>query len=211
MNEQLFSEAMSKLADKYVTEAINYNEKRKEHNVIFWVKRFTAVASIALVVCFAMITTVSAEARAAVWGWVKELHAENMYKFFFEGEAEEAVGLKYEPGWLPEETEFITKYEIMGGEVFIYTDEKELVISFTYSTDPDSVHYLIAENATKQDVTVDGLPGEIYISPSEEETNTIVWSDNSVPVMFTFTAEYDAETLLKVAENIKIAEEEEQE
>ena len=86
-----------------------------------------------------------------------------------------------------------------------------MVISFTYSTDPDSVHYLIAENATKQDVTVDGLPGEIYISPSEEETNTIVWSDNSVPVMFTFTAEYDAETLLKVAENIKIAEEEEQE
>ena len=100
-----------------------------------------------------MITAVSAEARAAVWGWVREIHAENMYKFFFKGEAEEAVGLKYEPGWLPEETEFITKYEIMGGEVFIYTDVKELVISFT------------------------------------------------------FTAEYDAETLLKVAENIKIAEE----
>ena len=81
---------------------------------------------------------------------MREFHAENMYKFFFDGEAEEAVGLKYEPGWLPEGTEFITKYDVMGGEAFIYSDEKELVISFTYSTDPDSVYYLIAEDAIKQ-------------------------------------------------------------
>ena len=43
--------------------------------------------------------------------------------------------------------------------------------------------------------------------PSEEETNTIVWSDNSIPIMFSFTAEYDVETLIKVVENIKIVEE----
>ena len=58
-------------------------------------------------------------------------------------------------------------------------------------------------------MTVNGLPGEVFISPSEEETTTIVWSDNSIPIMFSFTAEYDVETLIKVAENIKIVESEE--
>ena len=72
---------------------------------------------------------------------------------------------------------------------------------------PDAVHYLGAVDAVKQKVTVNDCPGEIFISPSETETNTIVWSDSSVPVIFDFTAEYDAETLLKVAENIVKIEE----
>lgn len=47
------------------------------------------------------------------------MHAGDYYKFSFDGESEAAVGLKYEPGWLPEGTEFVTKYEIMSGETFI--------------------------------------------------------------------------------------------
>ena len=132
-----------------------------------------------------------------------------MYKIFFDGEADETVGLKYELGWLPEGTEFVTKYDIPGGESYIYTDETELLINFLYSSDPESVYYLIAEDAIKESVTVNGLPGEEFISPSKEETNTIVWSDNSIPIMFTFTAEYDVETLIKVAENVKAVEAEE--
>lgn len=45
-------------------------------------------------------------------------------------------------GWLPEGTEFVTKYDIPGGESYIYTDETELLINFLYSSDPDSVYYL---------------------------------------------------------------------
>ena len=206
MSEQLFSEAMGELSDKYITEAINYNGNQKKNSVFFWVKRSVAVASAILIIGFGMLMAVSTEARAAVWGWVSELYQENMYKIFFDGEAEETVGLKYELGWLPEGTEFVTKYDVMGGESYIYTDETELLINFLYTTDSESVYYLIANDAIKQEVTVNGLPGEVFISPSEEETNTIVWSDNSVPVMFSFTAEYDMETLIKVAENIKVIE-----
>lgn len=209
MSEQLFSEAMGELSDKYITEAINYTGKQKKNNAFFWIKRSVAVASIIFIVGFGMLMVISTEARAAVWGWACELYEENIYKIFFDGEAEETVGLKYELGWLPEGTEFVTKYDVMGGESFIYTDETELLINFLYSTDPDSVYYLITEDAIRQDVTVNGLPGEVFVSPSEEETNTIVWSDDSIPIMFTFTAEYDVETLIKVAENIKVVEVEE--
>ena len=78
---------------------------------------------------------------------------------------------------------------------------------FSYSTDPDFVFYMDGVDNKKQTVIVNGYPGEIFITLSEEETNAIVWSDNSVPVIFTFTADCDAETLLKVAENIKVVEE----
>ena len=72
---------------------------------------------------------------------------------------------------------------------------------------PDVVHYLGAVDIIKQKVTVNGCPGEIFISPSKTETNSIVWSDSSLPLIFDFTAEYDAGTLLKVAENIVLIEE----
>lgn len=209
MSELLFSEAMCELSDKYVTEAIDYRGKTKGQKVVASVRRWAIVASLVILVGFSMLMAVSTEARAAVWGWVSELYQENMYKIFFDGEAEETVGLKYELGWLPEGTEFVTKYDVMGGESYIYTDETELLINFLYSSDPDSVYYLIANDAVKQEVTVNGLLGEVFISPSEEETNTIVWSDNSIPIMFSFTAEYDVETLIKVAENVKVVESEE--
>ena len=208
MSERLFAEAMSELSDKYITEAINYRRKKDTRKI--WLRKigkYVAAACLVFVIGFGILMVVSTEARAAVWGWIREFYAGDYYKFSFDGEAEEAVGLKYEPSWLPEGTEFVTKYEIMGGETFIYTDDTGLLISFSYSTDPDAVHYLGAVDTIKQKVTVNGCPGEIFISPSKTETNTIVWSDNSLPVIFDFTAEYDAETLLKVAENIVLIEE----
>ena len=43
MNEQLFTEAMSELSDKYITEAINYKGKQKEKNIFYYVKKYTVV------------------------------------------------------------------------------------------------------------------------------------------------------------------------
>ena len=212
MSEKLFSEAMGEISDKYITEAVNYKGKKNTKRI--WLRKvgkYVAAACLVFIIGFGILMVVSTEARAAVWGWVSELYQENMYKIFFDGKAEEPVELKYELGWLPEGTVFVTKYDVTGGESYIYTDETELLINFLYSTDPEAVYYLIANDAVKQEVAVKGLPGEVFISPSEKETNTIVWSDNSIPVMFAFTAEYDTETLIKVAENIKIIEVEEQE
>jgi len=78
------------------------------------------------------------------------------------------------------------------------------MVDFTYSTDPDFVFYMDGVDNIVQPVMVNGSPGEIYITPSEEETNAIIWKDDSVPVIFVFMGEFDAETLLKVAENIEI-------
>ena len=85
----------------------------------------------------------------------------------------------------------------MGGESYIYTDETELLINFLYSSDPDSVYYLIANDAVKQEVTVNGLPGEVFISPSEEETSTEMTSEEDTAEV---TEEDTAETIEETTE-----------
>ena len=216
MSDKLFSEAMGELSDKYITEAINYNAKKKEQNIFFWVKRCAAVACIVLIVGFGLLMSISSEARAAVWGWVRELANENHYKYFFETDTvttteKETGTLKYCPGWLPEGTVFVTLIEEFGGEIYIYTNEKDALIRFSYSTDPKSVTYIDGVEYTQKPVTVNGLDGIIYLAPSEEQTNAIVWSDDSVPVIFFFAADCSEEDLIRVAENVKVLAEEEQE
>lgn len=216
MSEQLFSEAMGELSDKYITEAINYNGKQKEKNVLFWIGRCAAVASLIFVLGFGMLMVVSTEARAAVWGWVREFAGGNLYKYFFEvdviGTTEEQTGtLKYCPGWLPEGTEYVTTIEEIGGEILIYTNDKDVLIRFSYSTDLKGVTYIDGVEYMQKSITVNGCKGTIYLAPSKEQTNAIIWTDDSIPVIFFFAADCSEGDLIKVAENIKVVEVEEQE
>lgn len=206
MNENKFSEALGELSDKYITEAIDYNVKAKNKTIGYRIKKFVVAASIVLILGFGVLMALSTETRASIWGYVRELYDETWYKFSFEGEFEPVTDIKYELGWIPENIEYVTKFEIIGGEEYIYKDDKDLLVSFSYSTDPDYVFYMDGVDNIKQNVTVNGCSGQTYITPSEDETNTIVWTDESVPVIFTFTAECNVDTLIKVAENVKIVE-----
>lgn len=213
MSEQLFSEAMGELSDKYITEAINYKGKQKEKKVSFWVGRCAAVASAVLILGFGMLMAISTEARAAVWGWVREFAGGVHYKYFFEGDkvgtSEVEIGtLKYYPGWLPEGTEYVTTIEEFGGEIHIYTNENDALIRFSYSTDTKAATYIDGVEYTQKSVTVNGCAGTIYLAPSEEQTNSIIWTDNSVPVIFIFAADCSEEDLIKVAESVKLVEDE---
>jgi len=203
MNEQLFSEAMGELSDKYITEAINYNGNQKKNSVFFWVKRSVAVASAILIIGFGMLMAVSTEARAAVWGWVREFAGGVHYKYFFEGDkvgtSEVELGtLKYYPGWLPEGTEYVTTIEEVGGEILIYTNENDALIRFSYTTDTKSATYIDGVEYAQKSITVNGCAGTIYLAPSKEQTNAIIWTDNSVPVIFFFAADCSEEDLIAV-------------
>ena len=43
--------------------------------------------------------------------------------------------VKYYMSWLPEGSEFVTSYEIPGGESLVYTNENDAVVQLTYTTD----------------------------------------------------------------------------
>ena len=58
-------------------------------------------------------------------------------------------------------------------------------------------------NYSKEVASVNDLPAEIYMSQNENETNSIIWKDDSGVILFTASGNFDQETLIRIAENIE--------
>ena len=201
MNAQLFTDAMSELNDKYVMEAVSYQRKSKpQFNT--WLSKVACVF-LAILLTGSAVLTFSVEARAAFFGWVRE-QVETYYMYFFEGNAAVTEPAKYELGWMPENCIFVTSYETAGGEVYIYTDERDTLIQFTYTSEPDNekVYVDYAEYTEKQ-VTINGNTASLFIAPSEDNTDGIVWTDPDTNTLFFVSGHFDQETFIKIAENVK--------
>lgn len=177
--------------------------RRANHPILY--RTLRSVASIILVITigFGSVLVVSAEARAAVFGWVKQQY-ESFYEYFFEGDITPTESAKYQPGWIPEGCEFVTSYETAGGEVYIYTDAEHTLIQFSYTSEPgnetlfvDGVEYL------KEEAIIHDRKGEFYIAQKNDKTNGLIWTDETETVLFFVSGNYDKETLVKIAESVE--------
>ena len=180
--------------------------RRANHPILY--RTLRSVASIILVITigFGSVLAVSAEARAAVFGWVKEQY-ESFYEYLFEGEVEPAESAKYQPGWMPDGCELLTVEETAGGETYIYKDKSGLLAQFYYIYDPDSQKlYIDTVEYISEPVSINGHSGEMYISIYDDETSSIVWTDNSTNTLFYVSGPYGKDTLIKIAENIQVKE-----
>lgn len=201
MNAKLFTDAMSELNDKYVIEAATYQRKTKPQ-VHKWLSK-VACFFLAIMLTGSAILTFSVEARAAFFGWVRE-QVETYYMYFFEGNAAVTESAKYELGWVPENCIFVTSYETAGGEVYIYTDERDTLIQFTYTSEPDNEKvYVDYAGYTEKQVTINGQSGSIFITQNEEETDGIVWIDLKTNTLFFISGHFDEDTLIQMAESVK--------
>ena len=201
MSVELFADAMSELNEKYVMEAVSYQRKAKpQFNT--WLSKVACIF-LAVLLTGSAVLTFSVEARAAFFGWVRE-QVETYYMYFFEGNAAVTEPAKYELGWMPENCIFVTSYETAGGEVYIYTDERDTLIQFTYTSEPDNekVYVDYAEYTEKQ-VTINGNTASLFIAPSEDNTDGIVWTDPNTNTLFFISGHFDQETFIKIAENVK--------
>ena len=202
MTASIFSDAMGEISEKYIMEAVSYQPKKKQ---IIWPRVRSAAACFLLAVLLtgSAILTFSVEARAAFFGWVREQY-ENFYVYFFEGETAVADPVKYELGWLPDGCVYVTTIENESGEIFIYTDERDTLIRFSYDRAADSsmLSVDVAGNETIP-VKINGCPGEISISPSEDETDQIIWIDNETNTLFLISGHFDQETFIRMAESVK--------
>lgn len=141
-----------------------------------------------------------------IFDFTAEYDAETLIKVAENIKIKEPEPVKYYMDWLPDGSEFVTSYEIPGGESHVYTNENDAVVQLTYTTDVDSTLFVDGIDYIEKSVTVNGCAGTIYISPNEGETNSIVWTDDTIPVVFFFSGDCSEDELLKVAENVKVKE-----
>ena len=111
--------------------------------------------------------------------------------------------LRYELSYVPENCIFVTSYETAGGEVYIYTDERDTLIQFSYTSEPNKEDtYLIYEEAERIDVAVNNYPADIFVTPSEDETDGIVWTYPDTNTLFSISGHFDEDTLIQMAESV---------
>lgn len=202
MTANIFSDAMGEISEKYIMEAVSYQPKKKH---IIWPRVRSAAACFLLAVLLtgSTILTFSVEARAAFFGWVRQ-QCEDFYEYFFEGEATVRVPAQYELGWVPEGVIFVTSYETAGGEVFIYTDDKDTLIQFTYTSEPNKEKLFVdGVGYAEKQVAINGNPGEIYVPNDETYTDGIVWTDAATNTLFFISGHFNEDTLIRMAESVK--------
>ena len=203
MTASVFSDAMGEISEKYIMEGVAYQPKKK---YIIWPRVRSAAVCFLLAVLLtgSAIPTFNVEARAAFFGWVRQQY-EGFYEYFFEGEAVVTDPAKYELGWVPEGCIFVTSYETAGGETYIYTDEYDTLISFSYTSEPDKeTLYVDGVGYAEKQVTINGNPGTIYISLDEAYTDGIVWTDTATNTLFSISGHFDEDTLIRMAENVRV-------
>lgn len=205
MTANIFSDAMGEISEKYIMEAVSYQPKKKH---IIWPRVRSAAACFLLAVLLTgtAILTFSVEARAAFFGWVREQY-ETFYSYFFEGDVVNAEPANYELGVLPDGYTFAAQYEIQGGKVYIYTSQNGSIADFSYSTDSEGF-YLLADAAecAHHAVTVNGMTGDLYITPDEETANMLVWMDSAKGLFFSISAPISGDELLELAKEVKVNE-----
>ena len=201
MNAQLFADAMSELNDKYVMEAVSYQRKTKSQ-ALLWLSRVACVL-LAILLAGSAILTFNTEARAAFFGWMRQ-HVETYYMYFFAGEPTPSTPAKYELGWIPDGLEHVTTLDIDNGECFIYTDEQQLLTQFSYVLNGDNVNWSIdGVDYIQKKVSVNGNPADLYIAPTDDQTSSIIWA-NEKNDFFTLSAPFDEDTLIKMAESVRV-------
>ena len=192
---------MGELNDKYIMEAVSYQRQAKSQAHI-WLTR-AACFFLAVLLTGGAILTFNTEARAAFFGWVRE-RLDTHYHYFFVGETTPSQPVKYELGWMPEGLEYVTTLDIDNGECFIYKDAQDFLIQFSYSPNGDNRSWGVdGVDDIQKTVKVNGNKADLYISRTTEQTSSIIWVNENND-FFTLSAPFDEETLIKMAESVRV-------
>ena len=177
--------------------------QKTKHPTLYRFLRTAACFILILTIGFVSVITVNAEAREFIEGWVKEQY-KSFSRYFFPNDAEPNEPVKYQLGWLPDDCEFVTSFEIDGGETYIYTDEQETLIHFTYISETNNTQAFVSSDGyVTKSVLVSGYPGDLYLANNPNDTSTIVWINTEKNVLYIVSGDFNAEELIKIAESIK--------
>ena len=201
MSTEVFSEAMGLIGEKYIMEAATYQRKKHAAPKV-WLSKVAGVI-LAILLAGSAVLAFSTEARAAFFGWIRQ-QVDSLYGYFFVGDPVYSDPVRYELMEIPEGFTFAEQFEIAGGESFIYTNSNGKIGEFSYSTNPDGLYMFIdAAECEYRNVTINGMSGDLYISPEAGAVNTLVWTDDQRGLFFSVSFPVDGDALFEIAESIE--------
>ena len=167
--------------------------------------RAAACLFLALAVSAAAILAVSPQARAAVRRWAVQMFGGHIEYSFPEG-AEPLNALPdLRLSVIPEGYEYTTTIDEENGRVLLYTEKKSgryLRYSMRHMHEDLSLDLRIQTEFSKE-VEVNGCPGIYYKAESEECSNTLVWADEEVGILYMLDGFFSEDELKEIASQIR--------
>ena len=210
MNKELFSDAMNEIDPKYVEEALTY-EPAKRLTFHVWARR-CAAACLICVLGLGVVLAASPEARAGMRRWIETWKGDEVLYQYIGDNLEGALPV-YELTGLPEgyveDAEESVRWDTMVD--ILYRNEADwdndiIIFGYLYMQQGTAMAYMLDEDDTVQEVTVNGLEGKLYLAEDPENWSVVEWIDPKTNLHFSIHACSDAETLLALAESVKPVE-----
>ncbi len=179
--------------------------RRTRHPYVYRTLQTAACLLLIATLSFGSVLVVSAEARAAVWGWVKETY-EQFIVYFVEGESVSSRSkVKYQMAWIPEGYSFQQELEDPFGKTILYSNANSQRLTFSYlEQSKDTVVSAEGVEYIQHHPVVNGVMADVYLAPDENESNAIVWVEPKTETLLYITGYVTEEDLIQMAESVTL-------
>lgn len=169
-----------------------------------WKKSLQVVASIVIVCMIALGTLMvsSPTARAAVLQWIREWYDTHIV-YQYSGERIRTEMPQFQIVDLPEGYVESDRIELLGYVSVTYqnVDGKNLYLDYSFIQQGAASDF-VTDGMVVSDITVNGCPGQLFLSQTPEQTSTVTWIDMDKNIQFTVDGFLDKTDLLHLAESV---------
>lgn len=152
------------------------------------------------------VMAVSPTARAAVIRWVIELYETHIvYRFY--GEPTAAKMPNYVIENLPEKYVETDRIETDASVSLFYEDFNGGFICFDYIHVQQGAGAIMTTQENVEDVTVNGLQGQLFVPTDTRSVTTVVWIDPQVNMQFMIESALEPISVMELAESVCVAKE----
>lgn len=151
--------------------------------------------------------TVDAQAREAVFAWVREVYEEHIvYRFFGEPAAESLPA--YRIAWLPEGYEEIDVYNSNNFFSVLYQKEDDITDAFVFEyffmQDGRLTEMLLFDEKdyNYKAIDINGVHADFYETEFPGETNNLIWINEKAGVVFTLNGFLEESVMVHIAESV---------
>ena len=163
-----------------------------------------AMLAVTLGLSVALLAALSPTVRAAIKQWFLELRQSDIV-YYFTGETREEELPYYTITELPEGYAYLDEQSEDGYRRIRYENANGQRIRLEYAPMEDgSAFWISTKDMVVRDVTVNGCPGQVFLSLNSEEGNAVVWMDADENFQFFIKAFADESALLHMAESISL-------
>lgn len=170
---------------------------RAEHPVRYRAMRYAAAALLVVVTVFGGVLAVSPEVRAEVGRWFKG----DAFVGSPSGKVPAAERKDFCLTWIPEGYAEYDVIETDSGKMYLYTNPQGFGLSFSFLYSGKS--HAMVEGYEHKQVPLGDVQADIFLDPSREEGNGIIWKDPEGNVLFHISAFVEEEQLIRLALSVK--------